>query len=130
MGDKAPTEVPTIVVVSRGAQVIVREVLAGIEEEGVPCSLCDTAAEASVVAVGAVALAYSAAGRSRLEVGVAVGTGGLVCVHHVKRPATDPIVVEEVGEDLPTARRLGHNAARVVVGVALKPDLPAGVVSR
>ncbi|GFG73340.1 glycerol dehydratase reactivase beta/small subunit family protein [Mycobacterium botniense] len=121
MGKKAPPEMPTIVVINRGAALILREVAAGIEEEGVPCAICDAAVDVA----GAVALAYCAARLSRLQVGVGIDEDGLVCVHHVKRPAAEPVAVSVVGSDLSVARRLGHNAARVVVGVPLKADSSA-----
>lgn len=121
MGEKSPPEMPTIVVASRGAHPMLREVVAGIEEEGVPYSLSDS----PVDVVGAVALAYFAARLSRLEVGVGIDDDGRVCIHQVKRPAADPVAVSAVPGDLSTARRLGHNAACVVVGVPLKAESPA-----
>ncbi len=121
MGEKSPREMPMIVVVSRGAHSMLREVTAGIEEEGVPYSLSD----APIDVVGAVALAYFAACLSRLEVGVGIDGDGRVCIHHVTRRPTDPVAVSAVPGDLSTARQLAHNAARIVLGFPLKAESPA-----
>jgi hypothetical protein len=118
MADKSPPEMPTIVVVSRGPREMLREVLAGIEEEGVPYSVSD----APTGGVDALALAYFAARLSRLAVGVGIDVDGRACIQHDKRPAPDPVAVSAVRAGLPTARRFGHNAARVVVGIPLKSE--------
>lgn len=118
MADGLPTEMPTIVVVSRGADDMLRAVFAGIEEEGVPHSVSEVPTDG----VDALALAYFAARLSQLGVGVGIDEDGKVCIHHAKRPAADPVAVSAVPGDLLTARRLGHNAARVVVGAPLKAE--------
>lgn len=116
MVDKSSPGLPAIVAVSRGPDEMLREVLAGIEEEGVPYSVSD----APTHDVDALALAYIAARLSRLAVGVGIDVDGRVCIHHAKRPATDPVAVSAGRGELPTARRFGHNAARIVAGIPLK----------
>lgn len=108
---------PVIVVLSAGDGPLLREVLAGIEEEGVPYSVH---ADPDTAVVTATDLARRAALRSPLHVGVGVGPSGDVCVHHDK--LAEP--VPELGAataNLDIARTLGHNAARIVVGLPLKP---------
>ena len=122
MRDGGQPEPPVIVVLSAGAGPVLREVLAGIEEEGVPYSV--ERGSAGDVATSAVDLARRAARRSPLHVGVGVGASGDVCVHHDK---LDEVVAELCSGDAAhpdAARILGHNAARIVVSLPLRP-LPA-----
>ncbi len=108
---------PAIVVLSSGSRDVERDVLAGIEEEGVPYLLVPGEAE-----VPAAELARRAALRSPLDVGVGVCSRGEVCVRHAK--LSDPLPELSSGEGAGAAvvRVLGHNAARIVVGIPLKPD--------
>lgn len=106
---------PVIVVLTAGGAVE-REVLAGIEEEGVPYSVLTTDSDAT-----ASDLARQAALRSPLRVGVGIDGRGDVCVHHDQ--LADPLPELSSGAaDAELARLLGHNAARIVVGLPLKPD--------
>ncbi|WP_226357698.1 glycerol dehydratase reactivase beta/small subunit family protein [Pseudonocardia sp. ICBG601] len=109
---------------------VLREVLAGAEEEGVPVE-----ASPDPETDGAVGQAHRAAQRSRLDVGVGVDADGSVVVHHVKLPADRPAFTEavpdpaapagpEVAADRPHGRRAGAAAARIVTGLPL-PE-PAG----
>ncbi|GAA1205687.1 glycerol dehydratase reactivase beta/small subunit family protein [Prauserella alba] len=101
-----------------------RELLAGLEEEGVPVRLASgtptggaaTSPADSGEAATAVELAHAAARASPLDVGVGIDVEGRVCVHHAKRPADRPVVTT----DATRARWCGHNAARLVVGLPLK----------
>jgi hypothetical protein len=107
---------PVIVVLSSGGGTVEREVLAGIEEEGVPYTVLPGEADAT-----AQDLARAAALRSPLRVGVGVGVRGDVWVHHDM--LTEPLPELGCGSaDGAAARILGHNAARIVVGLPLKPD--------
>jgi hypothetical protein len=87
-----------------------REIGAGMEEEGVPFR---TEYEE---AGSAVELAFAAAQASHLDVGVGVDAVGNVCVHHAKLPPHAPAATGGAG----SARTMGHNAARLVVGIPFK----------
>jgi hypothetical protein len=104
-------ERPAIVVRCAGPDAVLRAVLAGIEEEGVPASVVPDAGDT-------VAMAHRAACESPLGVGVGIGATGAVCVHHAKLdPASPPLY----SEDADAGRHLGHNAARIVTVIPLIP---------
>lgn len=96
---------------------VTRDVLAGIEEEGVPYAVTTVAEDVPVAD-----LARRAAMRSPLQVGVGIGAGGGVCVHHDMLEDPLPELSSADTADSAAARTLGHNAARIVVGLPLKPD--------
>ncbi|MDF1899413.1 glycerol dehydratase reactivase beta/small subunit family protein [Mycolicibacterium smegmatis] len=96
---------------------VTRDVLAGIEEEGVPYAVTTVAEDVPVAD-----LARRAAMRSPLQVGVGIGAGGGVCVHHDMLEDPLPELSSADPADSVAARMLGHNAARIVVGLPLKPD--------
>lgn len=109
---------------------VLREVLAGAEEEGVPVTTWPDPDGGGVVA-----LAHRAAQRSRLDVGAGVGADGSVVVHHTKLPADRPAFTEpapdpaapagpEPAGGRPHGRRSGAAAARIVTGLPLPG--PAG----
>ncbi|KAA9159774.1 hypothetical protein FPZ12_019275 [Amycolatopsis acidicola] len=102
--------VPPTVVVYSAFSPCLREILAGLEEEGVPAEV------SSYPGGDAVVLAFAAALASPLDVGIGVGDTGTVCVHHAKLPQDEPALTGPAGE----ARRLGHNAARLVTRIPLK----------
>lgn len=108
-GQPAP---PAILVISCGATPVVHEVLAGIEEEGVPAIH-----ERRTGDDDAHELARAAAARSSLGVGVGVDARGAVSVQHEKLPGT---IAGLFSEHTAAARTLGHNAARIVVGIPLR----------
>jgi hypothetical protein len=87
-----------------------REIDAGLEEEGVPFR-AEEAADGS-----AAALAYAAAQASPLGVGVGVCAAGNICVHHAKLPPDAPVLAGPPR----AARTMGHNAARLVTGIPFK----------
>ena len=112
---------PAIVVVGAGPEAVTRAVLAGIEEEGVPFVL-----EHADAAERAIELAAAAALRSPLEVGVGIDRDGTVCVQPAKVACAVPELVETVdATDVRVARILGHNAARLCVGLPLKDVAPS-----
>jgi propanediol dehydratase-reactivating factor small subunit len=114
---------PAILVISGGGEVIEREVLAGIEEEGVPYVVESPGGEdAAAAGEDAHALARRAAGRSSLSVGVGIDDRGRVCVLHQKLADRLPGLSSPEGADRGLARVLGHNAARIVVGIPLRTD--------
>ncbi|MEU6642115.1 glycerol dehydratase reactivase beta/small subunit family protein [Saccharomonospora sp. NPDC046836] len=92
----------------------VRGIRAGLEEEGVPVRVEPAPSDDAAV------LAFAAAQASSLGVGIGVDDAGTVCLHHAKRPPGSPVLSGPPA----VARVLGHNAARLVVGLPLKtlPD--------
>lgn len=117
--DGGQPDKPAILVLSRDAGLVENEVLAGIEEEGVP-----SVVERPSGGDDAQTLARLAAGRSSLSVGVGIDDRGRVCVQHDK--LAEPLSeLSSSGTAEPRlARILGHNAARIVVGIPLRCDLP------
>jgi hypothetical protein len=111
-------EKPAILVLSRIAGRIENEVLAGIEEEGVPAVVDRPRGDGD-----ARALACRAAGRSSLSVGVGIDADGRVCVQHDKLAEPLPELCSAGAAEPATARILGHNAARIVVGIPLRTEL-------
>ena len=88
----------------------------GAEEEGIPCR------RMPAEETGAAALAYAAAGSSRLGVGVGVASGR-VAVHERHMPPERPVVATEAEDQAEHAcRAAGSNAARLVIGVPLRLD--------
>ena len=105
---------PAVVVLHSGDPACadcLREIDAGMEEEGVPVRVREsdltTARE----------LAHAAALASNLDVGIGVDADGAICVHHAKLPRDSPALVGAAD----TARTMGHNAARLVSGIPFKP---------
>ncbi|MDF2569452.1 MAG: dehydratase medium subunit [Sporomusa sp.] len=90
-----------------------REIQAGMEEEGVPCSLL-TGEE-----MDAIALAYRGAHASPLGVGVGISPLGM-CIHYQKLPERQPLFLLDSEDNLAEWRRFGYNAARLVKGLPFK----------
>ncbi len=101
---------------SRAGTALLLQLLAGLEEEGVPGRVQIT--EADLTADGqpaAVAMAYEAARSSSLEVGLAMDAGGALALHHLRAEPDKPIFVAPAGTvDGLVARAFGVNAARLV----------------
>lgn len=110
-------EKPAILVLSCVTGRVENEVLAGMEEEGVP-----SVVERPCHDADATELARSAAGRSSLGVGVGIDAAGRVCVQHEKLTEPLPELCSAGVAEPETARILGHNAARVVVGIPLRTE--------
>lgn len=90
------------------------EVCAGIEEEGLHFRAVE------LEAADAAELAYEAAMRSELLVGVGIDVGEL-CVHFAALPADAPLERLRVVSNEPACQRhVGHNAARLVKVMPLK----------
>lgn len=106
------TEPPRVIVLTTGPEHLLREIAAGLEEEGVPYDLLPGPP------VSATELAFRAAARSVLEVGVGLDAGGTIVVHHAGLPKLQPVsqITTPTPED---ARRSGQDAARVVTGIPL-----------
>jgi hypothetical protein len=116
MIEGSQAEKPAILVLSCGQGQLENEVLAGIEEEGVP-ALFEHARRAD-----ARTLAATAAGRSSLSVGVGIDATGRVCVHHDKLAEPLAELTSPPAAQPANARILGHNAARIVVGIPLRTE--------
>ena len=120
--DKGPARL-VIVVLSVTPGPVEDALLAGIEEEGVPF-VVDRDVE-QVGGVDATALARVAALRSPLGVGVGIDAAQGICVQPEK--VADPMadLTAPPGTGPATARVLGHDAARICVGLPLTgPEQP------
>lgn len=113
-GRGGPTR-PAIVVASVAGTPVEAAVLAGIEEEGVPYVV---ERPGGALTSDAVALARAAALRSPLGVGVGIDAAGTVCVQPEKVADVVPELVSGAG--VAAARTLGHDAARICVGLPLR----------
>ncbi|MDT5151751.1 MAG: hypothetical protein QOI01_3484 [Mycobacterium sp.] len=114
---------PAILVLSSGADALEREVLAGIEEEGVPYVIehvVEHVVERPTGGDDARGLAQLAAGRSSLSVGVGIDARGRVCVQHELLAEPPSGLFSSGTAERECARTLGHNAARIVVGIPLR----------
>ena len=120
MRDGGQPERPAVHVLSVAAGPVEREVLAGIEEEGVPFALGRPATD-----TGADELAHTAARVSSLDVGVGIDQHGRVCISHEMLTAPMPDLACDGAASVGAARAAGHNAARIVVGVPLRLSPPA-----
>jgi hypothetical protein len=115
-----------------------RELRAGLEEEGIPCRVlaaeapapgpaaaspvCDAPALAAPPADAAL-LAHAAACASPVSVGLGL-SADTACLHLPQLPPSAPLLSVSVRVPEPERlRALGHNAARLVAGVPLK-ELP------
>jgi hypothetical protein len=111
--DRAGRNRPAVVLLHHpdlGDRRCLREINAGMEEEGVPCRIENAAGG------GARELAFAAAQASNLDVGIGVDAAGYICVHHAKLPPDAPAAAGPPS----SARTMGHNAARLVVGIPFK----------
>jgi hypothetical protein len=99
-----------------------REIQAGIEEEGVPYAVIPDEEQ------DVISLAYKGAGISQLGVGVGIGSSGL-CIHHHKLPADQPLFVSEDTATCVEWRRFGYNAARLIKGIPFKNEQPVAVIT-
>ncbi|MDU2066137.1 MAG: glycerol dehydratase reactivase beta/small subunit family protein [Sporomusaceae bacterium] len=91
-----------------------RELTAGMEEEGIPYRMIETTTTDTVEE-----LAHEAATQSQLGVGVGITTAKM-CIHYVKLPIAKPLFVSEETDNLSVCRALGYNAARLVKGIPFK----------
>nr|WP_245821433.1 glycerol dehydratase reactivase beta/small subunit family protein [Geodermatophilus pulveris] len=91
-----------------------RQVRAGVEEEGVPTDVVDVPGPAGAPAPDAPALAAAAAADSPLGVGIGLDAAGAAAVHHRTLPGDRPVTTAPAGAPPPEWRRIGRVAARVV----------------
>ncbi|WP_020494557.1 glycerol dehydratase reactivase beta/small subunit family protein [Sciscionella marina] len=86
-----------------------RQLTAGLEEEGVPFLVESHRGAAAELAEGAAAA-------STVDIGIGVDAHGRICAQHAKLTGRVPLAPETAEH----ARLLGHNAARLAVGIPLK----------
>ena len=117
MLDGGQPDKPAITVLSAAAGPVERAVLAGIEEEGVPCVLtrCPDGTDRD-----AAALAREAARLSTLDVGVGIDQHSHVHIGHELLTEAMPELASPGPATAAFARLAGHNAARIVVGIPLR----------
>jgi hypothetical protein len=111
---ETPPVVPAIKVFladSLVAPEVLTNVLAGAEEEGVPCEV------EKHPATSAVSLAYQAAAKSVLGVGIGVDGEGVLAVHFQKLPEEEPLFVLSYRIEQDKVRVTAENAARLVKGI-------------
>jgi hypothetical protein len=90
----------------------------GAEEEGVPTRRMAAEADEPVAA------AYAMAQSSRFEIGVSVAPGKVV-LHERHMPPAQPVLSFAIGTDpRPMCRLMGSNAARMVVRLPFRFDIP------
>ncbi|GAB6179576.1 hypothetical protein JCM14036_08950 [Desulfotomaculum defluvii] len=116
--DKTLTK-PSIIICTvpfEGSETKLREIQAGIEEEGVPYLLQKSEQSDRVD------LAYQGANASQLGVGIGISPTG-ICIHYHKLPEDQPLFSLD-GDGTPEEwRYFGYNAARLVKGLPFK-DMP------
>ena len=88
---------------------VLRQICAGVEEEGVPTDLVDAPGPGD-----ATTLAHAAAEESRLGVGIGLDAAGAAAVHHGTLPERTPVVATPAQALSSDWRRVGRIAARVV----------------
>jgi len=114
--DKWTGERPLVMLMCSAAGVpeaLRREILLGMEEEGVPVLVQEGEGEASD-------LAFEAARLSPLEVGIGLDAQGKAVLQHRKLRRHQPLLRANLAPGPETARQLGLNAARLVKGLPLK----------
>jgi hypothetical protein len=100
-----------------GCEEKIREVQAGMEEEGIPCTVVHSNE------TDAADLSYEGASKSKLGVGIGIGAEDL-CIHYVKLPAQKPLFALHEAGSPAQWRHFGYNAARLVKGIPFK-DQPS-----
>ena len=104
-----------------GCEEKIREVQAGMEEEGIPYTVVRSNEENAVV------LSYEGASKSKLGVGIGIGRDDL-CIHYAKLPAEKPLFSLQTSGTPVQWRHFGYNAARLVKGIPFK-DQPSESVA-
>ena len=101
-----------------GSESKIRELQAGMEEEGIPWTMIQGNE------VDATLLAYQAAVYSKLGVGVGIGPQGLA-IQHDKLPVQEPLFQLTTSGTSRDWRTYGYNAARLVKGIPFKDQSQA-----
>ncbi|CUH94328.1 hypothetical protein P22_0394 [Propionispora sp. 2/2-37] len=99
-----------------GWETKVREIEAGLEEEGVPWTVLTVSQPGTIAQT-----AHQAAGLSPLGVGIGLDAGS-VCLHFAKLPPEQPLFLTS-GAGAPAIwRYYGYNAARLVKNIPFKTE--------
>lgn len=108
-------EIPSIVISSNECNPrILREIKAGIEEEGIPYSEYE-------VNDDIMKSSYNAALMSKFGIGIAAYNGHMI-MHYNKLPENEPLFELTINnDDFQIARNFGSNAARLYKGLPFKP---------
>lgn len=102
-----------------GCEAKLRELQAGLEEEGVPWTVI-------AAPPGAIAqTAHQAAGLSPLGVSIGLAAGS-VCLHHAKLPSEQPLFMTGGAGGPEIWRYYGYNAARLVKNIPFKTEPEPG----
>jgi hypothetical protein len=88
----------------------VKEVYAGLEEEGVPFLFQERDKASTFIELG-----WEAATISSLQIGIGIDKNGYICLHHEKLKQEEPYLQDT----LQNGRKIGKNAARLVKGLPL-----------
>lgn len=106
------------VMIARGnaSHPMLKQVLYGIEEEQVPVQITEVD-DQSVVE-----MAYEAAERSKLEVGIGMDSAGNFVLHHKKLDKGQPYLRLAKRCAAERARIFGNNSARIVKRMPLRND--------
>lgn len=108
-------EIPSIVIsLNECNPRILREIKAGIEEEGIPYSEYESSDDI-------IKSSYNAALLSKFGIGIAVFNGRMI-MHYNKLPENEPLFELTINnDDFQIARNFGSNAARLYKGLPFKP---------
>lgn len=96
-----------------GVEQKIREIQAGIEEEGIPYMLIKGEQ------LDAADLAWQGAAVSQLGVGLGISLKG-ICVHFHKLPQGEPLFISSDIANPAVCRQFGYNGARLVKGLPFK----------
>lgn len=91
-----------------------KQILFGIEEEDVPCSIEKTE-ESSALELG-----YKAANHSKLSIGIGIGADQMAILHYAKLNKNEPLFQVDMRDRKVSLRAFGANAARLVKGLPFK----------
>lgn len=108
---------PVVVIMcsSKGVnEALKREILMGLEEEGVPALVQEVGGEAEELGIQAARL-------SPLEIGIGLDSHGKAVIQHRKLHRHQPLFTVHLGLRPESARTVGLNAARLVKVLPLKP---------
>jgi hypothetical protein len=106
---------------------LLHDLLSGAEEENVPCELENTPAGEGLS--DAVSLAFRAAGRSTLGVGIGIDGRGILAVHYEKLPEDSPLFVVQYRIEREKVRNAAANAARLIKGIPFNLNENENVLS-